>query len=243
MMPETTTGQPMNEFNRIAGVYLEPTETFRDISKRPTWWVPMILISVFSLLLTYSFSQRVGWERLTRQSLESNQRIADLAPEQRERMIEVSTRFAGVVAYPGAVLGRPVTILIAAAVFLFVFNLLLGARITYRQAVAVTSYAFLTFVLSTILSIVTLYLKSPEDFDLRNPIAFNAGYFLSPNSTPKWLFSMAGSADAFSFWTLALLATGFAICAKMSWGKALIAVAVPWLLWVALSAARAELFT
>ncbi len=243
MTPQTATEKPMGEFNRAIGVYLDPRETFSDLAVRPRWWVPMVVISLFSLVFIYCFSQRVGWDRVVRQNLETNQRMQDLPAEQRQRMIEVSSRFTPIAGYGAAVVGRPFSILISAAVFLLVFNVFAGARITFQQAMAVTAYSFLTFVLSSILSIVTLYLKSPDDFDIQNPLAFNLGFFLSADSASKATIALANSLDLFSFWTLGLLATGFSICGKMSWSKALFGVVVPWVVLVVLRAVQVAMFT
>jgi hypothetical protein len=242
MTPQITAEKPPNEFSRVIGVYLDPRETFRDVSARPRWWVPMIVISLCSLVFIYCFSQRVGWDRMIRQTLESSTRMQNLPPEQRERAIEMGARFAPISGYATAVVGRPLSILICAGIFLLVFNVFLGAKITFQQGMAVTAYSFLTLALSSILSTVTLFLKSPEDFDIRNPLAFNLGFFLSDDSASKAMIALANSIDLFSLWTLAVLAIGFSVCAKMSFTKALMGVTLPWLIYVALNVARASVF-
>jgi hypothetical protein len=50
---------------------------------------------------------------------------------------------------------------------------------------------------------------------------------------PKWLMSLATSLDLFTIWALVLLAIGFSTAArKLSFSKALITIAIPWLIWV-----------
>jgi hypothetical protein len=50
---------------------------------------------------------------------------------------------------------------------------------------------------------------------------------------PKWLMSLAGSLDLFTIWTIVLMAIGFSVAAKkLSFSKALITIAIPWLIWV-----------
>jgi hypothetical protein len=221
----------MNEFSRVVGVYLDPKEAFGDIVARPNWWAPMLLLSILSVVFAFCYAQHVGWERAVRQTLESNERIQSMPVEQRRQAVAVSVRIAPIVGYVGAAVGRPINTFIAACVFLVIFNVVAGAKVT------------LTLALSSVLSIITLYLKSPDDFDVRNPLAFNVGYFLSDDATPRWLVVLGSSLDLFSFWTLGLLATGFAICCKISWSKALFGVLVAWLIWVAIIVGQASIFS
>lgn len=221
----------MNEFRRIFNIFFNPPEAFQDIAQRPRWWAPVVIVSLLSLTLIYCYGQRVGWDRVVRQSIESSSRTQNMSQAQKDQAIQVGARVAGVAGYAGAI--SPLLIAVGeGAIFLFIFNLIGRARIRFHQAAAVTAYSYLTQAISIPISIAMLYLKSPDEFDIRNPNAFNVGYFL-PHDIPQALMSVASSIDLFSFWTLGLLACGFAICAKVRFSKALWGVVVPWLIYVA----------
>jgi hypothetical protein len=54
---------------------------------------------------------------------------------------------------------------------------------------------------------------------------------MNRQDNPKWLMSLAGSLDLFTLWTIVLLAIGFSVAArKLSFSKALITIAIPWLI-------------
>ncbi len=143
----------------------------------------------------------------------------------------------------GAAAGAAISAVVVAAMLLLAANLMLSAQVTFRQLFAVTCYAFLPNLLAGALAILTMYLKQPEDFDLENPTAFNIGFYLDPQTTPKWLVSVASSVDLFSIWVLLLLALGLTAAGRrLSYSKALVAVSGLWLLWVALKALRYALF-
>jgi hypothetical protein len=77
---------------------------------------------------------------------------------------------------------------------------------------------------------VVMFLKDPADFDLQHPLPLNLGAFLSPQ-TAKWLQALASSFDLFAFWVILLMALGFSVGIKrMSYGKALTLVLLPWAL-------------
>jgi hypothetical protein len=222
----------MSEPARIVGVYMEPTRTFADIAARPGgWWIPMILIMITSVAFVSCYSQRVGWERMMRHEFETNTRMQNIPPEQREAAMQQAVKFASISGYIGPVLAVPIGFVVVAGVLMLMMTSVMGGQINFKQSLAVVAYASLTGVVSGILSIVVLYLKNPDDFDIRNPLAFNGGAFLG-SEAPKWLSSLASSFDVFTFWTMALMAVGYAAASprKLTWGKAFTGIVIMWVL-------------
>jgi hypothetical protein len=86
--------------------------------------------------------------------------------------------------------------------------------------------------------VVILFLKDPTDVDLQNPIASNLG-LLIPAETSKFLHRLAISMDIFSFWQIYLLGTGAAICGRLSRVKGIMAIGIPWLIYVFIAAGLA----
>jgi hypothetical protein len=104
---------------------------------------------------------------------------------------------------------------------------------------AIVAYGFLPLVIQTLLSMVVLFLKDPEEFNLQNPLMFNVGAYLSPDS-PAALRALGSSIDLFSLWIIVLLAIGISAAGrKIGFGKALAGVGLPWALWVCLKTAAA----
>ena len=231
----------MGEFSRLTGVFFEPSKTFADIAERPTWLVPMLLVIAVSLLLMVLFMQHVGVERMIRQQMDNNPRTAQMAPEQRERAIEIGAKFAGVSMYLGPIVGVPLYDLIAAAVLMGIVAGILSAPVKFKQAFAVVVWAGLPGGISAVLSMVVMFLKRPDEFDIRAPLTFNLGVLMDPQTSHKALHSIATSMDLFSIWTILLLATGFKAAAgkRLSFAGALFAVALPWAVWVLIRAALA----
>jgi hypothetical protein len=100
-------------------------------------------------------------------------------------------------------------------------------------------------VISSILAVVVVFLKNPDEFNIRNPLAFNVGAFMDPNGSSKFMYALATSIDLFSIWTILLLATGLKAAAgkKLSFTGALVAVVTPWALLVLCTSALAGAFS
>src|SRR6185369_4159961 len=163
------------EVSRIGGIFFEPGKTFEDIARRPTWVVPMVLMIVVVLVLIALFAQHVGWERAVRHQFETNPRLMQLPADQRERQMQMQIRFSGVGAYVGVILGIPIVDLIWAGLLLGIVKGIMGAQVRYKQAFAVVAWAGLPGIISTILAIIVMFLKNPDDFNLQNPLVFNPG--------------------------------------------------------------------
>jgi hypothetical protein len=224
----------MNVLSRFAGVFFEPGKVFADIAERPSfaWVPPMVVAILMGVGFSYAVSTHIGWEQIVRKTLVNNPRAADLTPEQREQAVERGAKFGGAIAWVGAVVGPPFFTMIIAGILTGLFNAMLGTDLKFSTMFSISAYAFLIRGLYSILLILIMYLKPPEEFDIQlSP--FSIGGYLNRQETPKWLFSLAGSIDLFTIWTIVVLAIGFSVASKkLSFTKSLTAIAAPWLLWV-----------
>ena len=241
--PPSESAAPLSEAGRITGVYFDPKTAFADIAARPRPFVPLILLVVAAVAFTYCFTTRIGWQHYITQTMENNPRVQNLTPEQRQTQIEAGAKFAPILGYVGSVIGIPIVALIVAGVLVLMCKMV-GAQLQFKTMFGITSYAMLPGLISSILAIIVMFLKNPEDFNLQNPLFFNAGaFFTPPPTTGKFLYSLASSIDLFTFWNIALLAVGISVAArKVPFSKALTAVIIPWVIWVLVKSAWAGAF-
>ncbi len=236
MTPEPTADNaapPLGEVGRISNVFFDPKKAFADIAARPGWIVPVVLVIISYLAFMYCFTTHVGWERSMRQAMETNTRMQQMDAQQRETIIQQQIKYAPIGAYVVGSLAIPVVALIIAGVLLLMCKMM-GASLTFKQMFGITTYSMLPGLISSILAIIVVFTKNPEDFNLRNPLAFNLGAFLEPPpGSGKALYALATSIDLFTFWQIALLAVGISVAArKFPFSKALTAVLIPWVVLV-----------
>ncbi|HJT86905.1 MAG TPA: YIP1 family protein [Bryobacteraceae bacterium] len=237
--------RPLGEFSRLTGVFFEPGKTFTDIAERPAWFVPVVLAILVGIVYLYTFSVHIGWRRYIVKTMDANPRIAQLTAEQRQRAVDLQLRFAPLAGYAGQVVAVPVYYLVTAGILMGIIKGLLGVPLRFRQTFAVMSYAsFLPRAIAVALSIAVMWLKNPDDFDLQNPILSNPGALMSPDTPHKFLYSLAGSMDVFSIWTILLIAVGLKAAGgkRLSFGGALFAIVLPWAVYVLCRAAIVSIF-
>lgn len=234
----------LSEVGRLSGVFFAPTETFQSIARRPSFLVPLIVLTLLSLGVTWWLGYRVGWEHVIRTQIEQTERFQQMSAEQREQAIGQVMRFATVQAYGAGLLGTVVMALIVSGVFLFVFNVLAGNELEFRRAFSVVVWGMMPYALTSVLALVIIGLKPAADVDVQNLVASNLGVLFDPDRTARPLLSLMRSIDLFTIWVLLLLSTGFAAAArKLTFQKALTWVVLSWLVWVGVKAGFYAIFS
>ena len=234
---------PINHLGRLVGVFFSPKATFEDIARRPSWILPVVVMSVLGLAVAFVMNQKIDWRDVAAKRIEESPRAANLSADQKEQQIAMSAKVSPAFAYGFGVAWPVLQALVVGGVFLLAYNLIGSAGARFSTSLGITAHAYYPWILYSLLFILILYLKAPGTVDLENPIATNVGAFL-PESTPKALLSLGKSIDIFSVWTLLLVSIGFTACnPKKLKGKALsIAISV-WVVWVALKMAGAWIFS
>ncbi|MBI5281039.1 MAG: YIP1 family protein [Candidatus Solibacter usitatus] len=244
---EASASLPISEAGRLGGVFHSPASVFPDIAANGRWWLAALIVVILSSVAVSLMVNRVGYDRMIRKTIETSQRMQEMPAEQKEKAIEMQRKMMPVMLRIGPVAAVLIGLLVIAGALLFIFNSLLDAGLTYKKVLNICAYGGLPpSVVSTLATVAVLYLKPPDEFDMQNPLAFNGGAFLDPDSTAKWLMSLASSLDLFTFWTIALFAIGFsAVCGakRMPVSRALMGIGIPWLLWVVVKAGFASIFS
>ena len=235
--------QPINHFARIVGVFFSPKSTFEDIARRPSWVLPVVLMTVLGLVVAVVMNQKIDWRDVASKRIEESPRAANLSADQKEQQIELSAKISPGAAYAFGLLGPILAVMVVTLVLWLAYNVIGGANANFSVSAGIVSHAYVVTMLGTLLFILVLFLKPPGTLDLDNPVATNIGAFL-PDTTPKAFLALGRSIDIFSIWTLLLIATGFAAFnPKKLKGKALSIVIAMWAIWVAVKMGGAWIFS
>jgi hypothetical protein len=243
MVPQETGG--LSQIGRVVDTFVAPTATFRDILRSSAWWLPFVLMIVFSTAATYTVDRHVGFNRVAENQVLSSpkqeEQMAELTPEDRAAQMDKRAMGTRYFTY-----GFPLILLLVwaiyAAIMLGTFNFGLGARMTYGQAFAATIYSSLPYLLVSLLTVLTVALgNNAESFDLQNPVGTNLAYYL-PDLAP-WLKSLLMQFDVVRLWSLGLSIVGFKIVSGRTTGQAAAVVIGWWLLFVLMGVAAAAMFS
>ena len=223
MTPETIvdTPAPGNFFSRLAGVYFSPGETFKDIGRAPKFLVPLLVLVIFTGAIAWIMAERLGAARIASQGIEKAVTDGKMTAEQAAPQLEAMKKNeiyikASIPVF--AILGT-LLIVFAFAGILKLASMAVGTENTYSQLVSVTTYANLAVgIISSLVFVILLYLKSPDEFNIQNPIDSNLGsvlaMFMGKDGLPKFLMALASWIDVFSIWKIVLLSIGFSAVSR-----------------------------
>jgi hypothetical protein len=224
---------PEGAVSRVIGALISPRATFESIAKRPTWIFPLVITMVVGFLFVFSFSQRIGWRTVLQTQLETTSAFNSLSPQQQQQRLDLAVRFAPIAAYASTTVGSVIILLIIAALYLGVFNIVFGTGIKYKQALGVSAHAYLPLAVKSLVGVLIVWVRPLEGVSLQKLVMSNVGAFL-PSSSPAWLVTFGSLLDIFVFWTLALLSIGFAAASgkKLKVGTTLAVICVVWFIFV-----------
>ncbi len=238
MMEAGTQGQPegqagLSQVERVVDAYVAPSKTFTDIRRDASWWLPFILGIIVSLVFVYSIDRQIGFDQVAQaninRSASAQQRMGSLPDAQREQGVHMAAVFTKAISYAYSVVTLIVA-LICAAILMASFNFGLGAKASYKQYLAVWFYAGLPLLIKYVLAAIAIFAGlSAEQFDMRNPVGTNIGWYLS-SDTPMWLRTLFSSADIFTIWSVVLLVIGCATIARVKRSSAAFLVVGWWVL-------------
>lgn len=213
-------GPQLSQVTRVIDTFVSPSKTFTDILRSANCWLPIVLMILFTVGWAYSIDKTVGFAAASEIQMSKNPKqeeaIQQQPPDQRARTMALTTTITKGSTYGSAVFVL-IFMLIETLLFWASFNFGLGATTKFTQVFAVVAFAGLPRYLIWILSSILLFAGVGRDnFDLRNPVGTNLGFYLT--DFPKWMQSAGQFFDLFGFWSLALLVIGMAIISgkKMS---------------------------
>lgn len=214
--PPPNAPPPMSFFERLTGIFFEPSSVFQNLRAHPRWLFALLLIVLFNFAYTTAFTYRLTAERIVGYTMDKTVEAgfvpADKVAEIKEQQIEQAknpvnialssvTQFVGVFA---------VTAILAGLVLLGV--MLFGGRIGFWQAFSVLIYAALPVtIISRVLSLVLLYVKDPDEIHpllgQGGLVTDNLGVLFKPAEHPV-LFAAASAIGLLTFYRVWLTAIG-----------------------------------
>ena len=225
---------PISPVAAVFGTFTQPSETFRRLVARPTWWLPLVLIIVSTAASWVAVAPKMDMDRTIRESIEKRAEKSGrtIPPEAVNRQVEISRKMMPVF-FGVALAGSALFFFVPALVF-WGSAKAMGADARYRQLLSIWGHAGLPNILGALLAI-PIFLQLPDasltQEGVGEVVKSNVGAFLDP-SAPAPLRALAGSLDVFSLAALFLLVVGFRRLPGLSKGAATATPIVLWLVYV-----------
>lgn len=227
--PPASAPAPKNAFQRIAGVFFAPAETFADIARRPDILVPLLVIILVGYVTTFMVMPHLDFDAMIAQQGEmmkkQNPNISDADIAQMGRF---TTAFAKAMGYIG-----PLLVIVGYAIIALVVwgaCRIMGGEGNYMQAFSTTLYAHFPRVVLGIVMAVVVMARGKVDPSQMATVVKSSPAFLVDMQTQPVLFTLLGSLEIFQIWTIILMIIGFAAVSKLSRAKTAAIIVTLWII-------------
>jgi Yip1 domain len=162
---------PLAPAERLTGIFISPARVFANLRFHPRWLLAFVVAAIFMVAYQSAFTRRVTPTRIASEgvdrAVERGFIAADLAPEYKERQLARAV-------LPGVQIGLIVRqlcgyfmLMLLVAALLFLCVLIADGELNFWQALAITTYSSLPpVVLTSIISLILLYVQAPESIDV-----------------------------------------------------------------------------
>ncbi len=204
----------------IWGVLLAPEKTFRALAVRPRWLPALLVLLLSAFAVSIILTPKMDMKQVIVDALEKQGR--ELTPTQLETQVSLMKK----VGMGAQLVLQPAFYLLAATVFLVLLRLL-GSDIDFRRSFSVTVHGMLPLVIGALLMLpVVLSRTSVSVEEVQGSLLLKSNLAaLAPASVGKVGLALLSSIDAFSIWSVFLLAIGYRVVGKVSskaaWGAVL----------------------
>jgi hypothetical protein len=220
--------------SRALGVFIFPGPAFESIVRRPDFLAPLITAIIAAVAVTELMLEKVGVDRIVRQSLELSGRASRMSADQIDQAVRQSATITSVLMRVAGFLAPPIYLLIIAGLGLLIVNTMFGGTTKFKVSFSVTCYAYLISLVGVVLGLVVILFGDLEQFNPQNFIPSNVGFFLNPRETSKPLYTIASSFDIFTTWFLILVSVGLssAVAKKVRALPIFLTYLGMWVIWV-----------
>ena len=214
----------MSEVGTLGNIFFEPGRTFEDLRRKPRFILAGLIAVILISLFNFAFIQKIGFERIIRERLESNSRVQQMPEADKQKMIEQQTGpIVQGISYAAAPIVTIIIFLIGGLIYWLGANAM-GGSATFGQGIAVWVYSsFPPIVISMLANFLILVLKSADDIEISSSqsglVHANPSFFIDAKSSPV-LSAFLATFDLFSIWGWILAAIGLRIVGKISSGAA-----------------------
>lgn len=230
-------------FQNLLDLYFAPREAFGRILPRPTFLLPLVCHIALALAFTGVWLHNVDAREFMRSQLEESGQWDKIPPEGRETVMAGAGTQMRVFGLLGVVVVTPLSVLVLAGVFLFIYRFFYAGEVRFKQSLAVVAWTFFAIALvTTPLMLLVFQLKGDWNLNPQELLQANLGLLADKAETAKWLWALLTSLDLFTVWMVFLLAAGYGVACRKSTGQAAWGIVVPWLAYVVIKVGLTAIF-
>jgi len=210
----------------MLNVFFSPTQAFTRLKDKPSWWLPLLITVLVTLVVTVVSTRYFDWETQRQRVIEQLE-SRNMTPEQIEQATAQMEKFwsSPIMRFGMPVASALVMQLAAVFVLALIYNLampLLGSTGNYLRSLSVVCLASLVSIPAGIVKVLLVLLKRSAEVSTSLLLA-------APNIKSGFLQVLFSRVDPFAFWQLILMALGLKVVFDLKGPKSYLMVFIVWL--------------
>jgi len=210
----------------MLNVFFSPTQAFTRLKDKPSWWLPLLITVLVTLVVTVVSTRYFDWETQRQRVIEQLE-SRNMTPEQIEQATAQMEKFwsSPIMRFGMPVVSALVMQLAAVFVLALIYNLampLLGSTGNYLRSLSVVCLASLVSIPAGIVKVLLVLLKRSAEVSTSLLLA-------APNIKSGFLQVLFSRVDPFAFWQLILMALGLKVVFDLKGPKSYLMVFIVWL--------------
>ena len=211
----------MNWLARIFNIIFEPRKVFESLKQKPKWFVPLVVVSLVTLVFLYFVSNIMVAEQIAKTELRQ-----PLTEPQKQVMINW-IKIASLTMTPISIIAISV---LQSLVLFFVFNVLMGGDSTFKRVLSVVSHSYLISIPAIIVRCPLILFKKTME------VQTSLAAFLSVDLKDSIIYKLLGGFDIFALWQVIVLSIGLSVMYNFSFKKSLIPIFIMWIILIVVGA-------
>lgn len=223
--------QAKGPLERLIGVFVSPAPTMQDIAARPSWVLPLIVVTLIGSVGAFFLKDAILQTQL--EAMEKRNMTAEQIEQARPMMEKMMTYTVPLV----PLVTTPLFYLAIAGLLMFVGNVILGGEAKFSHLFAITCWSGLISVLGSIINIPIMAQKMVMES------ATSLSSLLPSGDNESLLYHLFSQIDLFWIWWVAVIGFGVAAVYKFSTRKAMTTVFTLWAIYVVIAVALKSIFS
>ena len=92
----------LSQMERVTNTFFAPSKTMADIRRNTSWWLPWVLISIFSLGLVMVWDKKIGFDNISQVQISKSSRadqFEKLPPDQKQKQFAMQVKMTRIMSY------------------------------------------------------------------------------------------------------------------------------------------------
>lgn len=211
--------------SHLVDIFLQPGKVFVDLKEKPTFWVPLLLVSLTSALLILLYYHQVDPQWFSAHLMQAAGRDLSAAEAEQMRAAMPDVPTMGYIGAVSAVIGTAIAFMLYALYFMLAGKIA-GAATSFRHGLSLICWSSMPLLLGSIVAILGVLMMEPQT-KLTALMLTNVDPLLVQLPDDSAWSALAKGFSLLNLWAWFLLALGWRTWTRSGWLQAAIVAILP----------------